>query len=885
MPKRATSPLQEYQHKRDFSQTAEPAGVLADTGERRVFVIQKHAATALHFDLRLQLGGVMKSWAVPKGPSLDPSVRRLAIEVEDHPIDYNSFEGVIPAGQYGGGTVMIWDHGTLKTGGGDRGFEQAYQRGRLDFTLDGERLRGGFKLIRTSDAEGRKKPQWLLVKEDDDAAAPGDPVTEAFLTSVVSGRSIDEIRTGAPARDESSVPQMSAAKSRTQSVAGLAPMLATNAAGPPVAGDWTFEPKYDGIRVLAFGSEDDAALITRNGRNKSPQFPAISAAVREVAAAAGGSLVLDGEIVALRDGQLARFETLQGRMHLTGASAISKAAAATPAVLVAFDALLVDGRLLVTLPWTERRAELEALLAGSGRHHLRLGHTTTDHAALLRQAEAEGWEGLLAKRTSARYRPGARSADWQKLKLEGRQEFVIGGYTEPRGSRPHFGALLLGYYDEDGDLCYAGHTGTGFSQDQLDEVFRKMQRLRRKTSPFRTIPETNMPATWVTPKLVAEIRFNEWTSAGKLRHPVFLGLREEKDPKEVRRERTGPAAASPPPQTSSAPHSSAPAGGRVPEARDDAEIGDVVAQLRRLEDSGGGTLVFPGGRSLAVTNVGKIFFPEAQITKGDLLRYYAAMAPLILPAMAGRPLVLKRFPNGIDGESFYQQAAEDVPPGIRAEPIHESDGGTREMLVGGDLATLLYTVQLGAISFDPWHSRMGRLDYADYTVIDLDPGSETPFSTVVDVARWVKDELDAFGLHGALKTSGSSGLHIYLPLPPATPLEAATLVAQIIATKVAAAHPKQATVVRQRARRPKGTVYVDYLQNLLGKTVAGVYSVRARTGATVSAPLRWAELTSALSISDFTIRSVQQRVARRGDPWHPAIESPNDLARLLPEAG
>lgn len=490
----------------------------------------------------------------------------------------------------------------------------------------------------------------------------------------------------------------------------------------------------------------------------------------------------------------------------------------------------------------------------------------------------------MGKRADARYRPGRRSRDWLKVKLENRQELVVGGWTEPRGSRPHLGALLLGYYDEAGEFVYAGHTGTGFSNDQLLDLHTRLKRLERKTPPFTERPKTNAAPHWTTPKVVVEVRFNEWTREGRLRQPVFLGVRDDKDPREVWRE---PA----PTPAVMKEEERQPSGGRRKKAgasrqKEDAALAatldtPVVRRIAELTaDRKEGRLELEEGIELAVTSLDKVFYPRSGHTKGDLFRYYARLASCILPAMTDRPLVLKRYPNGVEKESFYQQAAPDSPPaGVRVETVR-IDGKEQRRLVGGNLATLLYTIQLGAISFDPWHSRVDDLESADYTILDLDPGPGADFGTVIEVARRVHEEMERLGLHGALKTSGSSGLHIYLPLPPHTPLDAATLIAQIVATRVARAHPRIATVERMTRNRPEGTVYVDYLQNILGKTVAGVYAVRAKAMPTVSTPLGWEELTDDLDLRDFTVETVPARVARIGDLWHPALKEPNSLDAL-----
>lgn len=896
----ARSELSTYRQKRDFSRTAEPRGKKgrARKSDALQFVIQKHAASHLHYDLRLELDGVMKSWAVPKGPSLDPAVKRLAMQVEDHPMEYNDFEGTIPQGEYGGGTVMLWDRGSYTLD--DRkeketdaqAMRRAYRKGRISLTFHGERMQGSWALVRTSGGD-EEKPQWLLIKHRDEDADEARDLTAEVTTSVATGRTMEEITAGKGgkrtwhsnrgpgsgrkrASSTSRAGTSKAAATPPPEVAGLLPMLARSGLPVPEGKGFTFEPKYDGIRVLAFATADGGALVTRNGNDKARQFPEVVEALAGLVEALGAPVVLDGELVALREGEIVRFESLQGRMHLTEANRIRTLARDEPAALIAFDVILVGDEVLVHEPWTERRTRLEEVLEGRTGDILRLGETSADRKSMEKRARQGQWEGLVAKRTDSLYRPGERSSDWIKVKLEGSQEFVVGGWTEPRRSRQHFGAILLGYYEGD-ELVYAGHTGTGFNAATLREMDRRLRRLERKTPPFREKPRTNEPAHWVTPRVVVQIRFNEWTSRGVVRQPVFVGFRDDKDPREVVREPGSAGDETPPPSGSS------PAGAATAASRDFTLDGAVARQIRALQKARkGGTLTL-GRHRLAITNPGKVFFPKKKVTKGDLLAYYAEMAELILPWMEDRPLVLKRYPNGIDGEAFYQQAApDDVPDGVRVEQVALSDEKEpRPRLVGGNLATLLYTIQLGAISYDPWHSRITDLESADYTILDLDPGPGADFQRVIQVARWVKEEMEALGLHGALKTSGSRGIHIYLPLPPGTPLEAATLVAQIIATRVASKHPRQATVERTVKKRPRGTVYVDYLQNILGKTIAGVYAVRAKAAATVSTPLDWAELTDDLELGAFTLQSVPDRVREVGDLWSPAMSTPNSLERLL----
>ena len=876
--------LREYREKRDFDRTPEPSGGGLATQEdsQLQFVVQKHAARHLHFDLRLELGGVMKSWAVPKGPSLDPSVKRLAVEVEDHPMEYNEFEGTIPPGEYGGGTVMLWDRGFYAPdeGSGDpeQDIAKGLKKGKLSFTLHGERLKGSFALIRTSKAEEGKKAQWLLKKHEDEFTT-AEEIAE-LDRSVTTGRTMEEIAAGKRGRktwkSNRTKPTAQKTTRKTPSLTEFSPMLARTAGEIPEGDDWIFEPKYDGIRLLAFATPTSVALLTRNNNDKTAQFPEVASELKALSQAIRSPVVLDGELVATEKGRVVRFEALQERIHVRSRGDIDRLAQNKPAAFIAFDLLLEGENVRIETPWSKRRAALERLLKDRTTAVIRLGETEEDGDALLRRGEKEGWEGIIAKRADSPYRPGKRSGDWLKVKLEQGQEFVLGGWTEPRNSRQHLGAILLGYYDASGEFVYAGHTGTGFTRETLEETYRRLKRLERKTPPFHERPETNEPAHWTTPRVVVEVKFNEWTKEGRLRQPVFLGVREDKNPKEVVRESAPGEDAVPARGEGRKGHTR-----QVPPAQQPSLEHAISTKIRELGK--GGRVQLAPRVHLHLTNLEKVFFPKSKITKGDVLRYYSGMAEYILPWMQDRPLVLKRYPDGIEGEAFYQQSAPtDVPPGVRVETVQPGPKEKKQRrFVGGDLVTLLYTVQLGAISYDPWHSRVGSLSSADYTILDLDPGAGTSFQRVVEVALWVKEEMDALGLHGALKTSGSSGLHIYLPLPEETPLEAATLIAQILATRVTQKHPTHATVERMVRKRPKGTVYVDYLQNILGKTVAGVYAVRAKPGATVATPLQWDELTSDLDFRKFTIKTVPKRVQELGDLWAVGMAKPNTLDSLL----
>jgi bifunctional non-homologous end joining protein LigD len=680
----------------------------------------------------------------------------------------------------------------------------------------------------------------------------------------------------------------------------LRPMLATLAEAPLVDKNLVYEPKYDGIRALVEINPSRGGpgvrIWSRNGNDKTMQFPSIVQALRGAAAQLQGRVILDGEIVALRpDGRPAGFQRLQGRIHLTGATDVERVDRDQPVALIVFDLLREGPDDLCTLPLAARRERLERLFKEifhmKGQGTIRLSEQVAgDARALHARALKEQWEGLIAKDTTSTYQAGRRTPAWRKIKVLHEQEFVIGGWTEPRQTRTYFGALLLGVYEGDA-LVYTGHTGTGFNQKELARVWRLLKEREVPKSPFSTPIKTNEPAHWARPDLVAQIKFTEWTADDKLRHPVYLGLRDDKSPREVVREQPRAkshgskpaAAASARPRGRPRSGSKSVAGTNTAARKDSADLANaidpkdldrLIQQLRTLEDARrDGELTLPNGDRLKITNPAKVFWPDLKITKGDLLRYYVEVSPFLLPAVADRPLVMKRFPNGVSAKAFYQQRSRDEKPpaGVRIEtladeldPIREPDA---RRLVGGSLTTLLYMTQIAAISQDPWFSRVQSPLYADHVAIDLDPTDEATFAKVLDVARWVRDELDSLGVPGFPKTSGSSGLHVYIPLPPRTSYESGMLFCQIVATVVASRHPKVATVERVVARRPRGTVYVDFLQNILGKTLATAYSARASEFAGVSTPLTWKEIDGKLDPREFTIRTAPERFRKAGDLW------------------
>ena len=699
-------------------------------------------------------------------------------------------------------------------------------------------------------------------------------------------------------------------------------MLASLEVPPLTDPDLVYEPKYDGIRTLTEivpGVSPAVRLWSRLGNEKTAQFPELVDALQRWARRLEHPIVLDGEIVALDEsGEPAGFQRLQGRIHVKNPGERFGGArrdGSRPGVaLIAFDLLRQGAVDLRSRPLVERRAALERVFGRTGSPVLRLSEQVRgDGRALHQRALSHGWEGLIAKRADSRYRSGKRSSDWRKLKIVHAQEFVVGGWTEPRQSRAYFGALLLGVY-EDGRLVYTGHVGTGFDERELARLMGLLKPLEIKTSPFHEVPPSNERPHWVRPALVAQVRFTEWTADNILRHPVYLGLRDDKNASDVTREQTSvvpnaPEVAAHLPTASKHVAAKPPAGARqhlagatkhpasaakhpasgtnhpagaakhragavkhptdsTKHSRDSTQHPTgLTNQLRAIEDARrDAPLVLPDGDHLNVGNLHKVFWPELKWTKGDLMRYYAIAAPFILPAVEDRPLVMKRFPNGINGKAFYQQRApEDVPKGVRVEHL-ASDDDVPTRLVGGNLKTLLYMAQLAAISQDPWFSRVSAADTPDFAAIDLDPMPGVTFEQILDVARWVHDELRSIGAIGFPKTSGADGLHVYIPLPAGTPYEAGMLFCQIIATVVAHKHPKVATV--ERSVRSRGAkVYVDYLQNIPGKTIATAYSARASEYAGVSAPLTWREVHEGIRREDFTIDTMPARLREVGDLW------------------
>ena len=836
--------LTEYRAKRDFKKTPEPSGQEGAVPEEPLrFVVHKHHATRLHWDLRLELDGVLKSWAVPKGPSLDPEEKKLAVMVEDHPIDYQFFEGVIPEGNYGAGAVMIWDRGTYHAVGcpdrasSEEALRSGLAKGHISFVLAGQRLKGEFALVKLKKAQ---ENSWLLLKKKDAESKPGGRLSGTD-TSVASGRTMDEINRGKP--DLSGV-DLSGATSAPMPL-HVKPMLATPVEAPFDRPGWLFEVKWDGYRALGEVSEGKARLYSRNDKTLNEQFPAIAQSLATLPFDA----LFDGEIVVVDGSGRADFQLLQDYLQ----------SARGNLAYYIFDLLYFEGFDLRRLPLVRRKGILRQVLPALP-YVAFSEHVEAEGSALFEAAKENNVEGVMAKDAMSPYRSGERGRDWLKIKTHRQQEAVIGGFTRPKGGRKGFGALILGVYEK-GRLVYIGHTGGGFTDEQLASILMRLEPLAREGSPFDKTPKTNTDVTWVEPTLVCEVRFSEWTNEGLMRQPVFLGMREDIDPREVRREEAEKAPQKP-------AEEKRPAG---PEARS-----HPSSRAGRS-----GNIAFINDAKVEVTNPEKVFWPEEGYTKGDVIDYYRRMAPFILPYLKDRPESLHRHPDGISGEAFFQKNIEHQVPGwVKTVTIRsDSENKDTRYLVCQDEASLVYMANLGCIEINPWHSRVGSLDSPDFMVLDLDP-LDVVFQDVVETALATREVLSEIGARGTCKTSGGRGLHIYVPLGGAYSYEQSTQFARLVNLAVHARLPRITSIERKPEKRP-GKVYLDYLQNRHGQTLVAPYSLRPRKGAPVSTPLEWKEVNERLNPLHFTIRTVPERVRKLGDLWKDVLGPGIDMAQCL----
>jgi bifunctional non-homologous end joining protein LigD len=800
--------LTEYNHKRRFSQTPEPRGSLKKTAPKRLeFVIQKHHASRLHYDFRLELDGVLKSWAVPKGPSLDPKVRRLAMMVEDHPYEYRKFEGTIPEGNYGAGNVIIWDRGWYELHREDESWPASLQeglaKGELKFILHGEKLNGSFALIKTP-RMGSKA--WLLIKHRDKYASEED-ITEKDK-SVVSGKPVDP---------QENNEQDLVNSPKTKIPEAVKPMLATLTDEPFDDPEWVFEIKWDGYRAIGAWDGKSTQLYSRNGLDFSQKYPPVYEALRQLKKPA----VIDGEIVVLDEEGRSRFELLQNYGKSGGQLAY-----------LVFDCLWVDGHDITGLPLAERKELLKSIVPSSGIIKYS-DHIEKQGLAFYKTAQNQKLEGIMAKHVRSTYKKGVRTDEWLKIKTHLRQEAVICGFTEPRGSRKYLGALILGLHI-DGELRYVGHTSGGGNSDQLKQLHQKLEELEVAEPPFKEKIRPNAPVHWVKPRLICEVSFSEWTRDGRMRQPIFKGLRSDKSPKEVTMEK---------PKPSSRP----------------------AAKSHKIEFS----------------HLDKVFWPEKGYTKGDLIDYYRRIGPVMLPYLKDRPHSLLRQPNGYRGKSFFQKDVGDLPPEwVKTKRIFsESTEEYVNYLVCDSLDSLLYMVQLGCIEINPWNSRLKALEKPDWAVIDLDP-EDVPFYKVVEVANIVRLVTEELNIPTYPKTSGKTGIHIFIPLKAKYSYEQTKKFSELLARLVHQRTEDITSLERSPAKRQK-KIYIDFLQNREGQTLAAPYSIRPTPDASVSTPLKWEELDKKLKPTAFTIKNIFSRLDKVGDLWQPVLGQGIDMAKIL----
>ena len=876
-----------YKKKRSSKQTPEPFG--GRTGNHPLrFVIQKHDASRLHYDFRLQMEGVLKSWAVPKGPSTDPSVKRLAMMVEDHPFNYRNFEGIIPKGQYGGGTVIVWDEGSYEPAEGkftdtksmEKNLLHQLHKGKIVFNLHGEKLRGEYALVKSS-YQGENS--WLLMKVKDKYAKTADITKKE--KSVISGKTIKQmekapdkiygrkiVERGSTKKDKAKTKPAPSRKKITAKSIGvkarfpvtLPPMLATLVDKPFDAEDWLYEVKWDGYRAVAHLHKGKVELKSRNNKSFNEKFYPIYEALKGLKMDA----VLDGEIIVSSDEGFSNFGQLQNwRSEADGRL-----------LYYVFDILWLNGYSLIDLPLQQRREKLFEIIP---EHPLiRISQTfATTGTEFFKAARDMKLEGIMAKKADSIYQPGVRTKDWLKIKVGRRHEVVIGGYTKNDGTSKKFSSLLVGVFEKN-KFVYTGKIGTGFSDKLQGEMMKMFAPLIRKTSPFNAVPDINKPsrfrpdpphakATWLQPKLVCEVSYTEVTSDGVMRHPSFEGMRDDKRAPEVKAENASSTKKLVKEQPSFL-HKNKIIKKEKATARRTLLNPSEETQVKKIN-----------GHELKFTNLSKIYWPKEKITKRDMLNYYYQAAPYILPYLKNRPQSMNRHPDGITGESFYfKDVTGKAPDWVETFLYHSpADNRDRKYLVAKDEASLLYMASLGCIEMNPWHSRVEKKDYPDWCIIDLDP-AKTTFDQVIEAANITKNVLDSMDVTAYPKTSGSTGMHIYIPLGAKYTYEQSKEFARLIAKMVHDEIPGFTSIERTVKDR-KGKMYIDFLQNRPQATVSAPYSLRPRPGATVSMPLYWEEVKKGLKMTDFTIYNAIDRIKSEGDIFKPVIGKSINMKKAI----
>jgi bifunctional non-homologous end joining protein LigD len=867
--------LSSYRAKRSPDRTPEPFGPVSPV-PGNLFVVHKHAARNLHFDLRLEMDGVLRSWAVPKGPSYDQAEKRLAVKVEDHPLEYGDFEGVIPAGNYGAGGVIVWDRGEWVP---LEPWREGLEKGKLLFELKGYKLHGRWTLVKIKKSE----KDWLLIKERDAWMTPPGEADSFPEESVLSGLTVEEIKSG----ESPGAQIIKALEAEEKAVRirvdpkSVEAMHCETEDKAFTRDDWLFELKLDGYRLIASKSHGEALLLTRNGNDYTNVFPEIARAVKSLPF---DDCIIDGEVVCLDAKGIPSFSRLQQRGRLSSEMEIRRAAVELPATFYAFDLLAFEDFDLRAMPLLRRKELLSEVVPKLGALRY-LDHIETEGEAFLEQVTAMGLEGIVAKKSASRYR-GGRSGDWLKIKAERTGDFVIVGFTKPKGSRAHLGALQLADW-VNGTLVCAGRVGTGFNDERLKELHELLDPIVRKdplcagpvyapgSEPLKSeqIPETST-TIWTDAVHVCEVRYREVTPDGLLRHSTFVRLRNDKGARECERQGWSLAAV----QSSASDSAATSAESSTP---DSAATGRASAMLAS-HDPPPPPAKGPVLKNIAFTNLKKIYWPAEKYTKGDLIDYYRAASKWLLPYLANRPVVLTRFPDGIDGKSFYQKDAPVfAPEWMRTVPIW-SEETQREIkyFVCDDEESLLYLANMGSIPLHIWASRVGSLEQPDWCVIDLDP-KEAPFSDVIRTAIVLHRVCESVGLPNYVKTTGKTGLHILLPLGRQCTYEQSRMLGELLARCVLRELSDIATITRHVTKRGE-KVYLDYLQNRHGQTIVAPFSVRPLPGATVSMPLVWDDVNDSLDPKVFTIRTALEKIERLGsDPVLPVLESKPDLAEVL----
>ena len=862
--------LEKYSKKRNFDKTTEPkSGKNTEKGKLK-FVVQRHHASHLHYDFRLEMDGVLKSWAIPKGPSLNPKDKRLAMMVEDHPYDYRTFEGIIPAGQYGGGVVHIFDEGTYEAlaGGTEKDLKKGLQAGNLKFSMSGRILRGEFALIRLKNAEDNA---WLLVKHKDNYAVDTKYSSEDYVPEKLKEEGVifkNEATTAGKQKKLSPAPvneplqetkdetltetkkgntlkvkggrgrvEDGAGKEAERTVVSYRPMLARLSEKVFDNPDWIYEKKFDGYRALAYiSAKGEAQLISRNGIDFSTKYVDITSALKELCLDA----VLDGELVVENNEGKSDFQQLQNYALLDKKMNIK---------FYVFDLLSLNGHDIREMELIRRKELLEKIIEGlKSSWIVYSAHTIEKGKALYKKAAEGGWEGIIAKNGKSAYLSNLRSDNWLKFKFQNSQEAVVIGFLSPGGSRQYFGSLALGMY-KGTELVYIGNCGTGFNALTLKTVYEAMEPLITDRKPVNEKIHKEQHVTWLKPDLVCEVTYAEWTSDGHLRHAVFKGLRIDKEKQEI-----------------------------VKEAVEAQTAGQSVPALEGPDDR---EIIF-GKKTVKLTHLNKLYWKTEGISKGQMINYYEEVGDYMLPYLKDRPLSLNRHPNGIDSPGFFQKDLDmdKVPGWIKSAPvIAESTGKTVDYLICNDKATLLWMANLGCIEINPWLSTYQKPKNPTFAVMDLDP-HDINFTEVVNVAQTIKKALDVMKIEGFIKTSGSKGLHIFIPIGLSFDYDISKNFVHYLGQIVLEEHPETTSLERTPSKR-KNKIYLDFLQNRRGQTIAAPYSLRPKPGATVSAPLAWDEIDENLSLKNYTIFNMAARIKEKGDLWKDIFNTKNDLIKGL----